>query len=232
MTKVCVLMLTYNKPEETLKCFRQVAESLNGHKMIVLDNGSDDCPFTPEITAQYKDIDFALADCNWGVAGGRNIQINIAVNSYYDILIFVDSDVTVIDPNWIERLIKPLERENVGVCGPAGSYVDWNRQHPFVPAPVGECDVVSGWCMAVKRECLALTAIRMDEQYGLFYEEDSDFCMQIRFAGWDVWNTGDVGLKHTPSNSGANLADRAQTLARFAEKWRGKMLTKGEGAYG
>lgn len=228
MTKVVVLMLTYNNPDEAKKSVNQVAKFLIGHTFLVMDNGSTkDMP-----DYQLPNILYSGYSQNRGVAGGRNGLIDWALaRSDHDVFVFLDSDIEVIDPSWIARLIKPLEQENIGVCGVSGSYIDWSQKHPFVPAPVGECDVVSGWCLAVKREVIDLAGVRMDESYGLFYEEDSDFCMQVRAAGWDVWCTGDVGLKHTPSNSGANLADRAATLSRFRDKWHGKALTRGEGAY-
>lgn len=145
-------------------------------------------------------------------------------------LIFLDSDVKVLEDEWLDRLLVALESENVGLVGPAGSMVMGDFTG-FYPGQAGmECDVVSGWCQAFKREVID-AGVWIDTEFKMFWTEDSDFCLQIRAAGWDVVCTGGIGVLHEPGLSGDEFADRAANQERFRAKWQGQGLIKAEGGW-
>lgn len=223
--QVSLLLLTYNNLPDVVRCFDSLRPVIcrPDVECIVLDNGSTDG--TTDYLTILDNITLISGTENLGVGRGRSLLIEKATG---DILVFLDSDVFATSNNWLDQLLKPLERDDVGLVGCAGSFVDWQYFHPFKPAPVGECDVVSGWCQAFKRELIHY-GLALDHDYGLFFEEDSDFCMQVQALGWEVYNVASIGLRHVPSNSGAKLVDRNQTLQRFRDKWMGKGLTHAEG---
>lgn len=231
---ISVLVLTHDRLEQVKACFESLVRVRPAFEnLIVVDNASVDGTegyvlALPKLTpSAYV---WGYGD-NLGVARGRQELVKLATRSAFeDILLFLDSDAIVHSAALFDTIRAAFEDEAVGVVGIGGSYVDWNQDHPFVPAPVGKCDVVQGWCMAVRRELFS--AVAFDTEYGKFWEEDSDLCMQARKAGFDVVSIDPAGsITHHPGSSGAHLADRQQTLARFRMKWQGLGLTKAEGGY-
>lgn len=232
---ISILMLTHNRLEQVKTCLESLARVQSGFDTLrVLDNGSADFEVRNYVNKLGALIPNAKTEClriNYGVAGGRNELITrVRMFDPSGIHIFLDSDVIVHSAALFDTIRATFEDEAVGVVGCGGSFIDWNQEHPFVPAPIGKCDVVQGWCMAVRRELFS--AVAFDTGYGKFWEEDSDMCMQARKAGFDVVSIDPAGsITHHPGSSGAHLADRQQTLARFRMKWQGLGLTKAEGGY-
>jgi GT2 family glycosyltransferase len=230
------MMLTHNRLPQLTKLIGGLESRIarGDIEFLIFDNGSEiqtvnfvtDLMFTLRGAAKVRVLSNVE---NIGVAAGRDGLLKQATGEY---LIFLDSDVEIIAEDWIERAMEMLEPENVGMVGPAGSFVQWTPDGAaFVPAIPGECDVVAGWCQVFKREVLE-AGVRLDLGYGMFYEEDSDFCLQIRAAGWDVFTYNNSGLRHMPGQSGAaRVANRSQTLSRMRTKWQGKGLIREEGAY-
>lgn len=233
--KFSILMLTHNRLDAVQQCLESLDSTLGRDdvEFVLLDNASTDGTkeYLEDTLPCLRGGDrtlFLERKKNLGVAAGRAKLVEAADG---DIIVFLDSDVLIRDDGWLDKLAEALEPENVGMAGPAGSYVKFGPagEVAFLPAPAGQCDVVSGWCQAFKGEVL-MAGIGLDQEYGLFWEEDSDFCMQIRECGWDVVCTGGIGVDHMPGLSG-DTGQREKNLARFHEKWAGKQLIKAEGAY-
>lgn len=241
--KTSILMLTHNRPDAVALCLESLLQTLqeNDVQLVILDNGStgDVQSVLQGFQSQWRelaeqaengradDVQIIFSNENLGVAAGRARLVSEAAG---EVLLFLDSDVVIHSSRWLAEIERALQPENVGVTGIAGSFVDWEMPGLFFPALYGQCDVVSGWCMAVKRDVFN-AGVAFDVGYGKFYEEDSDLCLQARAAGWDVWSTGGIGVHHVPANSGAELADRAQTMARLVGKWKGRGLIRAEGGY-
>jgi len=70
-------------------------------------------------------------------------------------------------------------------------------RHVVSPPPSGvsgECDWVSGACMAIRREVLDAIG-PFDEGFFLYYEE-VDFCRRARRAGWSCWLAAEARVMH------------------------------------
>mgnify|MGYP000541270640 FL=1 len=205
-------------------------------ELMALDNASNDGTqeFVADLPLTLRSrlpVSVRLEAANLGVAVGRQLLAN---NADGDVFLFLDSDVQITDGGWLEQLLAPFEDDKVGVVGTAGSMVAWadsaNQQHTmFLPSGEGKCDVVSGWCMAVRAGLFQ--HIAFDSEYGMFFEEDSDLCLQVRACGYDVVQANILGIEHQPGNSGVEYANRSQTLERFRKKWQGKGVVKIEGGW-
>jgi len=236
---ISILILTYNRFELTQRCLASLWESIKSRgdvEVCLVDNGSDK-DMAEWLLAEMKKwsdagkkTQIALLDVNTGVAQGRSRLLDMARGN---VLIFLDSDALIVNPAWLDILREALQPENVGMVGGGGCFVHWNTQEKlawFKGAPAGLVDVVPGWLQCFKREVLDAGA-EIDVRYGLFYEEDSDFCLQFRNIGYDVISISNAGVQHVSADSGAKLADRNFTLRRLYEKWYGKGLVKIEGGY-
>jgi GT2 family glycosyltransferase len=223
-----LLILTHNRLDDVRRCFESLMSTLEREYVhcVVLDNASTDG--TTDYVSRLPGVCSLLYDKNLGVAGGRARLIQ---ESTAGKIVFLDSDTVIVDNNWLDVLDAALEPENVGLVGPGGSFMreDWSN---FIAArPDAECDVIAGFCQMFKSEVLKV-GVAFDLSYGKFWTEDSDFCMQIREAGYDIWCTP-CGVMHEPGHSGdaANEAQLQRNLALFRSKWQGKGLTKVEGAF-
>lgn len=216
--------------------------TLRGHnvELMVLDNASTDgtagfVADLPLVMRSRVPTSVHHEEQNLGVAAGRQKLVESADG---DILLFLDSDVVVADvmeTNWLKQLLAPFEDEAVGVVGTAGSQVMFattaNAQETvFVPTLPGRCDVVSGWCMAVRAALFQHVAFDV-ATFSPRWEEDADLCLQVRALGYDVVMVTVDGIEHQPGNDGAELTNRRDSLRKFAQKWQDKNVVKMEGGW-
>ena len=100
----------------------------------------------------------------------------------------------------------------------------------FVPSGAGKCDVVSGWCMAVRASLFQHVGFDV-ETFSPRWEEDADLCLQVRALGYEVVQVDVDGIEHQPGNDGAELTNRRDSLRKFAAKWKDRNVVKMEGGW-
>ncbi|QMU53926.1 MAG: glycosyltransferase [Nitrosopumilus sp.] len=123
-----------------------------------------------------------------------------------DFLLFLNDDVEIISPNWIESMLKLAMQEKVGAVGakllfPDGTLQEaggivwkdgiiWNygrNEDPNEPCYnfVRNVDYSSGSCLLVKRDLFERIG-KFDTQYEPAYCEDTDLCLSIQKEGFKV----------------------------------------------
>lgn len=162
----------------------------------------------------YKDQPYNFSRLNnWAVK-----QADAAV------LCFMNDDIEVITPDWLERLVARVQLENVGAVGPMLYYPNDTIQHAgvilglggiaghaFIGLPKGhggyfgraaleqDLSCVTAACMVMRRSVF-------DELNG-FNEDlsiafnDVDLCIRMRKAGWRIIWTPQVEMYHHESAS-------------------------------
>ena len=239
--KTSILMLTHNRPDAVQICLDSLLQTLqeNDCELLILDNGSvgDTQHVVQGFQRQWQNLDIPgrredvwvhLGEENLGVAAGRQFLIERAKG---DVMIFLDSDVTIMSSRWIGEIHRALEPENVGIAGIAGSFINWSQEGRFSPCLYGTCDVVSGWCLAFKREVIEAGVRMRVEEFPHFWCEDSAMCLDTRDAGWDVVSTGGIGVAHVPGLSGDMPGAKQAAENKLRELYQGRMLIRAEGAY-
>lgn len=125
-----------------LALLRQCVETLEAktegmpYEIIVVDNGSRD-----EATLAWLER-FSGRD------GRRVIRADVAFNWSHlnnlaareasgDVLVFLNNDTEITQPDWLLRLAENARRENAGVCGPLLLYADGTIQHAGVVVGMG-----------------------------------------------------------------------------------------------
>lgn len=217
------LMLSWKRQNELQRCLWDLRNYLTGNELLILDNGSEaqQVNWLERFRDNHPQVTLFLSAVNRGVAGGRQFLLEQAKG---DTLVILDSDVVIQRNDWLAKLKAPLANASVGLCGPAGHMIspDWRQ---FIPLPANqpqECDVVSGYCQAFRRQLLD-EGVALDQAYNPYWTEDSDMCLQIRERGKLIWHTGDIGLRHEFAGSGDD-GKFAEKTAYMAEKFRGKGL--------
>lgn len=157
-----------------------------------------------------------------------------------DFLLFLNDDIEIIDPEWLDALLEHAQRSEVAVVGAQLLYPDRTVQHagmflsatggrhPFrflrqdAPGAFGraltgrQVIAVTGACMLVRRD--QFTALGgFDEAQGLI-NNDLDFCLRAHKAGLKTVFTPYARLIHHEKASRAAL-DESADQSRFCESW-------------
>jgi GT2 family glycosyltransferase len=104
---VSVIVCTRDRPQELSRCLDSLlAQSRPPEEIVVVDDGSSG-PVTRRVATERPRVTFRRQQPS-GLASARNTGIRAA---RHDILAFTDDDVRH-HPLWLERLVRPLERED------------------------------------------------------------------------------------------------------------------------
>jgi GT2 family glycosyltransferase len=170
------------------------------------------------------------------------------------VICFLNDDVEVITPDWLEKLVMRLELEGVGAVGPMLYYPDDTIQHAGVILGLGG---VAGHAFnhlkrgsagyfgraALEQDLSCITAACMAMRRALFEElngfneelaiafNDVDLCIRIRRAGWRIIWTPQVEMYHHESatlgrhNSPERQATFEREVAWMRKRW-GEVLDR------
>lgn len=240
---VSVIVLTYNNLEFTQACLRSVVEESRwpALEVIVVDNASTDGSreFLAVWERQGPGRRVILNDRNLGFAAGNNVGLAAARGDY---LILLNND-TYVTPHWIRTMVNHLSRNpDIGLLGPvtnnignearidihyadmeemkrtAGAYV---RRHA---GQLFDIPTVAFFCVAMRRPTYEKVG-PLDEQFGVGFFEDDDYCRRVEAAGLRVVCADDVFVHHHLSASfDALKAEKKRELfernkALYEAKW-------------
>lgn len=142
-----------------------------------------------------------------------------------DFVLWLNNDIEIVDPGWLKEMVSCFNYPDVGIVGAKLLYPDQTLQHAGVivgfgdlaghwylekpkefPGPMGRLWVrqslssVTGACLLVSRECLAVLGSLDEEKFAIAYN-DVDFCMRALGAGFRVVWTPFATLIHLESAS-------------------------------
>ncbi|MBN9507959.1 MAG: glycosyltransferase, partial [Alphaproteobacteria bacterium] len=226
---------------------RIAIETIRAHtarpvEIVVLDNID---PSTPELAALKDWLHAGAADriveiaepFNW--SRFNNAAARAATGAF---LLFLNDDIEVTEPGWLDALLEYAVEPEVGAVGPLLLYGDRRVQHAgqflsgsvgrhafrFFPAeapgPFGLALTprtvisVTGACLLTRREVFDALG-GFDESHAII-NNDLDFCLRVREAGRRVVYTPHARLIHHEMASRADLPDvfdSAQFRARWAD---------------
>ena len=235
-----VSIIIPNKDEkETLEaCIRSIREktTYKNYEIILIENNST----TDEIFDYYKklsrepDIRLLRWKGDFNYAAINNLGARSARGDYF---LFLNNDITVINPDWLTEMLGVCQRWEVGAVGAKLLYPDDTIQHAgcvvgmggiaghlFVNMPANrtgylhkasllqDMSAVTAACMMVKRDAF--------ERAGGFTEalavafNDVDLCLKIREAGYLVVYDPYAQLYHMESKT-RGAEDNKEKIRRF-----------------
>ncbi len=242
--KVSILIPTKNNLKILKRCIESIEKKTNysNKEIIVIDNDSDDFnvkQYFDKIT--HKVIIFKE---NFNFSKMNNLAVK---QSTGDLLLFLNDDTKVLDPNWLDELVSICMQSDVGAVGPKLIFSDDTIQHAgmvFLKTGAGfhpgirlekntnahhnilnvMCDysAVTGACLLVKKEVFDKVG-GFDNQFDVYYG-DSDLCLKIKDAGFRVIYTPFTKLLHEGSisiqywHAGASFFD-VENHQLFIKKW-------------
>jgi hypothetical protein len=232
-----VSIVNANSREALLAClesmYRGMSEDVDV-EIVVLDNASDDgsAGVVRRLFPQVRVIEQKLRA---GFGANQNTAIRATSGRY----VYLVNPDTSSDDWGFARLVAELDRHpRVAALGPRLVYPDGEQQESAwrFPTPrvslvglatlgrvgsvqsVGQLarsvDWVMGSALALRREALDEIGL-FDESFFMYFEE-TDLCLRLRKAGWDVWYFPELTVVHQKAESTTDLPER-----RINEWWRG-----------
>lgn len=217
-------------------------------ELIIVDNGSTDPAVLDHYASLRGDprVQILMDPQPFNFAKMVNAGVDAASGS---IVVLLNNDVAVLEPGWLEAMVRQAARPEVGAVGAKLLYGDGTLQHAGVVVGLGgraghilrrrpgdtpghlgrlrvahEVSAVTAACLAVARDKYLAVGGFDAEAFPVDFN-DVDFCLRLGAAGWKTVWTPAATLAHLESVSrgpsvGAKRARFEQEAARFSERWR------------
>ncbi len=245
--KLGIVVLAHNALEYTKRCLTSVLRHTDADFTVyVVDNASTD--ETPDFVAGLDPrVRLLRSEENLGVSGGRNVGIAAALADGVDHIAFLDNDVEVYS-GWCQPFLTALDAHpEAGIAGERGVRLNFHAhgrdEETLVGAGPVVADMVVGFCMFMRAEAVRQIG-RFDENLGLFWHDDDDYCLRAKRLGYGVIHVGSGRLFHFEHKSSTEVegiwesaeADAPSALSELnqrylALKWLGDQRREGiEGA--
>jgi len=116
--RVCIVVLSWNRREDTLECLRSLAQITDPEPILILvDNGSSDGT-SEAVKEEFPGIDLLETGENLGYAGGNNVGIRRALELGADYVLILNND-TIVAPGFMREMLAVASRsERIGFVSP------------------------------------------------------------------------------------------------------------------
>ena len=249
---VSIIIPSHNETDTLRQCLDSILSKrgLQNYEILVVENNSTD-PATfryyeelrenPRIRILEWNHPFNYASINnWAAEQARG-----------DLLLFLNNDVEVITPDWLEQMASLALQPDVGAVGAKLFYPDHTIQHGGVVIRIGgiaghshkgvSCDAPGYFQrMSTVHDLSAVTAACLMTRAGVFREiggfdeefvlafNDVDLCLRIREAGYSILFTPQAELFHYESKTrGYEITQEQQErFGREQRAWLRRWMDK------
>ena len=242
-------------------CISSVEEksTWKNYEIVVVENNSENketFAYYEALKGRYDNVRILTWKKEFNYSSINNFAVREARGEY---LLFLNNDVEIITPSWMEEMLQICQQDGVGITGAKLYYPDDTIQHAGVVMGLGgiaghimckapreeigymgrmvcvqEISAVTAACMLVKASIFREVK-GFDEELRVAFN-DIDLCMKVRKAGQKVVFTPYAELYHYESKS-RGLEDTPEKQLRFSKevkcfrrKWERELL-KGDPYY-
>ena len=242
-------------------CISSVEEksTWKNYEILIVENNSEDkktFAYYEQLKQRYENVRILVWKKEFNYSSINNFAVREARGEY---LLFLNNDVEIITPSWMEEMLQICQQDGVGITGAKLYYPDDTIQHAGVVLGLGgiaghimckarredigymgrmvcvqEISAVTAACMLVKTSVFK-AAGGFDEELRVAFN-DIDLCMQVRQMGQKIVFTPYAELYHYESKS-RGLEDTPEKQLRFSKemkcfrrKWERELL-KGDPYY-
>jgi len=241
--EVSIIIPVYNHISLTLECLRSIAEYTGievSYEVLVADDASGDD--TAVVLGAVPNLILIRNESNLGFLRNCNNALKQVRGKY---VLFLNNDVQVTS-GWLYSLYHTfLEHRNVGAVGPKFVYPNGYLQeagaafrHDAMADMIGlnddgskprynyarRVDYVSGACLMAPTDLVQKLG-GFSEEFLPCYCEDSDLCLRIRQAGFEVYYNPDSVIIHHLSKTTAQiesdfkLRSISKNIVKLKQKW-------------
>lgn len=126
-------------------------------------------------------------------------------------VLWLDDDVTFIQPGWDRYLLDQIAAQpDVGIIGVR--LLHWQLMERTFWRPQGQVDDVCGAVMMTRR----LPGVGFDDNYLGSQWEDTDYCYEVRRAGYRILQNNQVQVVHFNEEKNS---EHSHNRAYFNRKW-------------
>ena len=240
--QISIVIVTFGKRKVSERCLSSLDAVFGSRlgqdiELVLVDNASADD--TPDLLRSWADrARVILLDENRNFSGGNNVGARVARGQ---VLVLLNND-TEVTTGALEHLAAQAMDNGVGIAGCRLLYPDGTIQHggsawfrcadgwvrPFhlfrhesgdLPAACAtlDCDVVTGACIAIRRELFLLLG-GLDESFVNGWE-DVDLCVRARMAGHRVVYRGDIEVVHAEGATRGRSCDETNNERIFFSRY-------------
>ncbi len=222
---VSVIVLTRDRPQEFRAVLYALALQRYRHFEVIVVGAEETAEKHGAAPEAARRVTYAQC-VEQNISLSRNIGISLASG---DIIAFIDDDAAP-EPDWLDRLVVPFERQGVGAVGGfvrgrngidfqwRGALVDRYGGHfpisvedllrPDLGADDGEFFVSTVGVNGAFRRA-ALEAIGGFDENLHYFLDESDVCIRLHKAGWSIVFAPDAEVHHAYAESSERKANRA-----------------------
>jgi GT2 family glycosyltransferase/glycosyltransferase involved in cell wall biosynthesis len=225
---VDIIVCVHNALEDVKKCLDSLlATKTSKTSIIIVDDGSgvDTENFLKKFSIEH-DTNLIRNDKAKGYTFAANQGLRQSKSDY---VVLLNSD-TITTTEWISKLIRCLNSsKNVGIVGPLSNTASWQsiptvfdfagdwasnplpkdvsiQQMAELVQKYSKCSYprmsfLNGFCMMIKREVINNVGIFDENNFGMGYGEENDFCLRARKSGWELAIADDTYIFHAQSKS-------------------------------
>lgn len=221
MRRLDIGIASYMGPDrlrKAISCLEQ--KSKTDYRVFVIDNNSDEATrnVIREAKGRNDRIVPVFLDENTGYAGAVNRLQKMAETEY---IAYCDNDAYVHTDGWDEIMASLLDRfHEIGIIFPGwGSY-------PIPRGPYEEVQWGVGAFWMMNRMVIPdIAAFFKDDgcfDTNLGHQEEADYCLRVRMAGWKCAMTKDVAVAHEGHATGTTTAANQERINRGIINWVNK----------
>lgn len=239
---ISIIIPSHNEAETLRKCIDSILcrHGYSNYEILVVENNSSD-PDTFRCYDELRALDPRIRILEWNHPFNyASINNWAAQQAKGSLLLFLNNDVEVITPDWLEGMASLALQPDVGAVGAKLFYPDHTIQHGGVVIRIGgvaghshkgvSCESPGYFQrMATVHDLSAVTAACLmtradvfrevggfDEEFVLAFN-DVDLCLRIREAGYSILFTPQAELYHYESKTrGYEITQEQQ--ARFTRE--------------
>lgn len=220
--KVAILIVNWNRCQDTLECLRSLQKiTYPNYRIILVDNGSKDDSVTA-VKAEFPTVKIIQSARNLRFAGGNNLGLRDVLDHGDDLCLLLNND-TIVAPDFLDRLVDTaMMGSNISLVGPkilyyhrpdviwfAGGVIKpvWGYVRHYGLRQIDreefnqpkEVSFLTGCCMLIHRKILEKVGF-LDEDFYL-YSEDADYCLRVKNAGYKLFYEPKARIYHKVSQS-------------------------------
>jgi GT2 family glycosyltransferase len=219
-----VVIPVYRGLEQTRRCIESVLaqRQAQAHEVVVVDDATPEPAIAAYLDGLARDGRITLHRNATNLGFVRSVNLGMALHGDRDVVL-LNSDTEVAN-DWLDRLHGAAHRApDIATATPFSNsaticsypFEGWSQGVPgtlglaaldalFAKTNAGlavDLPTAVGFCMYIRRDCLAKIGAFDAERFGRGYGEENEFCMRALKAGWRHVLAGDIFLYHEGSVS-------------------------------